>query len=112
MGISCIDENSAMTLRKITAEDLTTLRWIDIPLSQLDRIAWTVTSTETGWWRIVAEISCRSCSAYQAADSDPTNDKQVATSLALALFHDVGWRVDDRNRAVCGDCAHRYGIDR
>ena len=101
-----------MALRKITAEDLTTLRWIDIPPFELERIAWTDTNTETGWWRIVAEISCSSCGAYQAADSDPTNDKQVATTLTLALFNDVGWRVDESNGTVCGDCAHRYGIDR
>ena len=101
-----------MALREITAEDLTTLRWIDLPALDLERIAWTETKTETGWWRIVAEISCSSCDAYQAADSDPTNDKQVATTLALALFNDVGWRVDERNRPFCGACSHRYGIDR
>ncbi len=100
-----------MALRKITAEDLTTLRWIDIPPLELERVGWTDPNRETGWWRIVAEISCSSCGAYQAADSDPTNHKQVATTLALALFNDVGWRVDERNRAVCGDCAHGYAVD-
>ncbi len=101
-----------MALRKITAEDLTTLRWIDIPPFELERVGWTDTKTKTGWWRIVAEISCSSCGAYQAADSDPTNDKGVATTLALALFNDAGWRVDERNRAVCQDCAGTYGINR
>ena len=96
-----------MTLRKITAGDLTTLRWIDIPPSELERVGWKDTTTQTGWWRIVADISCSSCGAYQAADSDPTNDKQVATTLTLELFNNVGWRVDERNRSVCGECAHR-----
>ncbi len=95
-----------MALRKITAEDLTTLRWIDMPAVDLEMLGWTGSSREMGWWRIVAEISCSSCDAYQAADSDPTNDKQVATTLVLGLFNDVGWRVDERNRPVCGDCAH------
>jgi hypothetical protein len=101
-----------MTIRMIAAGDLTTLRWIDIPMSQLERVDWADTTVETGWWRIVAEISCTSCGAYQAADSDPTNDKQIATTLALALFTDVGWRVDELNQTVCGDCASNYGIDR
>ncbi len=94
-----------MTLRKITADDLTTLRWIDIPLSELDRVAWTGTSTDRVWWRIVADVSCTSCGVYQAADSDPTNNKEVATTLALALFNDAGWRVDKLSRVVCGDGA-------
>ena len=101
-----------MALRIITAEDLTTLSWIDIPPFELERVGWADTKTETGWWRIVAEVSCSSCGAYQAADSDPTNDKGVATTLALALFNDAGWRADERNRAVCGDCAGTYGINR
>ena len=101
-----------MALRKITAQDLTTLRWIDIPRLELERVAWTDTNRETGWWRIVAEISCSSCGAVQAADSDPTNDKQVATTLAVTLFNDVGWRVDERNQPVCGDCTRRYEIER
>ena len=96
-----------MTLRKIAAEDLTTLRWIDIPPSELERVGWKDTTTQTGWWRIVADSTCSSCGAYQAADSDPTNDKQVATTLTVELFNNVGWRVDERNRAVCGECAHR-----
>ncbi len=100
-----------MALRKITAEDLTTLRWIDIPRFELERVGWTDTNMETGWWRIVAEISCKSCGAFQAVDSDPTNDKQVATTLTLALFNDAGWRVDERNGTVCGDCAHRYRVN-
>ncbi len=101
-----------MTLRKITADDLTSLRWIDIPILDLERVAWAESDTVTGWWRIVAEISCSSCDAFQAADSDPINDKQLAIAFALALFNDVGWRVDERNRTVCGDCVKRDGIDR
>ncbi len=94
-----------MTLRKITSEDLTTLRWIEITDLDLERIAWTETDTATRWWKIVAEIACSSCDAYQAADSDPTNNKEVATTLALALFNDAGWRVDKLSRVVCGDGA-------
>lgn len=100
-----------MALRKITVEDLTTLRWIDIPRFELERVDWKGTRTETAWWRIVADIVCSSCGAYQAVDSDPTNDKQVATTLALGLFHDVGWRADERDGAVCGDCANGCGTD-
>jgi hypothetical protein len=103
-----------MTLRKLTAEDLTTLRRIDIPPSELKRVDWTGRETqgETGWWRIVADVTCSDCGAYQAADSDPVNDKQVATTLTLGLFHKVGWRVDERDRVVCGDCVDRYGSNR
>ena len=94
-----------MTLRRITTDDLTTLRWIDIPPNSLERVGWENSNRESSWWRIVAEISCSSCSAFQAVDSDPTNDKQVATTLTLGLFNEVGWRADERNRPVCGDCA-------
>ncbi len=93
-----------MALRRITAEDLTTLSWIDIPPLELERLGCTDSHMEAGWWRIVAEISCSSCGAYQAADSDPINDKEVATTLCLALFNNAGWRVDTRSRVVCGDC--------
>ena len=95
-----------MALRRIIAEDLTTLRWIDIPALELERVAWTETMTPggTGWWRIVAEITCSACGAFQAADSDPTNDKQVATALAVTLFNGAGWCADKHNRAVCPDC--------
>ena len=100
-----------MALRIITVEDLTTLRWIDIPRFELERVDWKAAGAETAWWRIVADIVCGACGAYQAVDSDPTNDKQVATNLALGLLNDVGWRVDDRNRCVCGDCARVCGTD-
>ena len=100
-----------MKLRKILAEHLTTLRWIDIPTSELQRVAWTDTKRETGWWRIVAEISCSSCGSFQGADSDPTNDKQVATTLALGLFHEAGWRVGENDRPVCGSCVQEYPVD-
>ena len=102
-----------MAPRIITAEDLTTLSWIEIPPLELGRVGWTDTDTGTGmgWWRIIAEISCSTCGASQAADSDPTNNKEVATTLALALFNDAGWRVDTRSRVVCGECAQKYGLD-
>ena len=96
-----------MAERNITARDLTTLRWIDVVLSELERVGWTDTPRKTAWWRIVAEMSCCRCGAYQAADSDPTNDKQVATTLAVGLFNKVGWRVDELKRVVCRDCVQR-----
>lgn len=97
-----------MTLRKITAEDLATLDWIGIHSVELEKIGWT--DTGTSWWRIVAEIICSSCARYQAADSDPTNDKEVATTLAVALFNDAGWRVDEPAGVLCRDCAPQYGV--
>ena len=96
-----------MTVRKITTENLTTLRWIDVTQSQLEKVAWTDTSLKEVLWRIVADITCSSCGAYQAADSDPTNDKQVATVLTLGLFDRVGWRIDEKNRVLCEECAHK-----
>ena len=101
-----------MALRRIKSEDLTTLSWIDIPRSEMERVAFTDTNTEMEWWRIVAELSCSSCGAFQAADSDPTNDKEVAITLTLRLFNDAGWRVDGRYRVVCENCAQSRGCDR
>ena len=98
-----------MALRRITAHDLTSLDWIEIPRSELTRVDWK--NSDADWWRIVAEITCTSCGAFQAVDSDPTNDKSVATQLALSLFHNAGWRADARDRAVCGDCVRKDGND-
>ena len=95
-----------MGLTKIMAKDLTTLSWIDIPAAELERVGWA--APRAGWWRIVAEMVCSSCGACQAADSDPTNDKEAATTLALRLFNDAGWRVAEQTgAAVCADCAGR-----
>ena len=94
-----------MDLREITAEDLSTLNWIEILPSELAKMVWADTDERTGWWRIEADLSCSACGAYQAVDSDPTNDKKVATGLAVGLFHDAGWRVDEQGGALCGECA-------
>lgn len=98
-----------MDLRKITAEDLSTLNWIEIPPTELAKMVWTDTDEPTGWWRIEADLSCSACGAYQAVDSDPTNDKQVAIKLAVGLFNTGGWRVDEHGGALCGECAAGIG---
>ncbi len=93
-----------MAIRNITEKELTTLDWIQIPRSELDRVDWTDSTKETGWWQIVAEMTCSSCGAFQAADSDPTNDRPMTIKLCLKLFNDVGWRVNDHDCPVCADC--------
>ena len=94
--------NCRMNLRDITADDLAKIEIIELPAAELERIDWS--ETGTGWWRIVAEISCSSCGAYQAIDSDPTNDRDVATTLAVKLFNEAGWRGDADAGVLCGDC--------
>ena len=91
-----------MNLRVITKNDLAKLEFIELPAAELERIDWS--ENGTGWWRIVAEISCSSCGAYQAIDSDPTNDRDVATTLAVKLFNEAGWRGDADAGVLCGDC--------
>lgn len=92
-----------MSLREINADDLSKLEWIDLPTEELQRVDFE--GTGTGWWRIVAEIHCQSCGALQAVDSDPVNDKTVATKLTVKLFNEAGWRVDEQTGVICGDCA-------
>ncbi|MCH9035301.1 MAG: hypothetical protein IID42_12505 [Planctomycetes bacterium] len=91
-----------MNLRDIIADDLAKLEFIELPAVELERIDWS--EKGTGWWRIVAEIVCSSCGAFQAIDSDPTNDKNVAATLAVKLFNEAGWRVDKDAGTLCGDC--------
>ena len=91
-----------MNLRDITADDLAKLEFIDLPPAELERVDWS--EEGTGWWRIVAEIVCRSCGAYQAIDSDPTNDKNVARTLSVKLFNQAGWRVDADAGTLCENC--------
>ncbi len=91
-----------MNLRDMTKEDLAKLEFIELPAAELERIDWS--ENGMGWWRIVAEIVCISCGAYQAIDSDPTNDKNVATTLAVKLFNEAGWRGDADAGVLCGDC--------
>lgn len=79
-------------MRRISIDDLQNLGW--------DQVG-------EGWWRIMAELTCAACGAYQAADSDPTNDKAAAMSLCARLFDSTGWRVDSEDRLVCPDCRPR-----
>jgi hypothetical protein len=92
-----------MSARSITADDLSKLEWIELTAEGLARVDWT--GEGTGWWRIVAEIDCQSCGAHQAVDSDPVNDKSIATTLTIKLFNQAGWRVDERAGVICGACA-------
>lgn len=78
------------TLRELTAHDLSTLDWTDLG---------------EGFVRIIADLVCASCGAYQAADSDPTTEKALAAALAVRLFHDAGWRSDAQGRPLCPECA-------
>lgn len=76
-------------MRIISSDDLQNLSWDEIG---------------TGWWRIVADLTCAKCGAYQAVDSDPTNDKAEALTLCARLYDSVGWRVDDHDRVLCPEC--------
>jgi len=79
-----------MSLRPLTVNDLTTLDW---------------NAVEYGHWRIVADVTCTSCGAYQAADSDPLRDKEIATTLCVRLFNSTGWRAADYGQVLCPNCA-------
>jgi len=76
-------------LRSISGGDLQNLSW--------ERVG-------PGWWRIAADLTCSVCGAYQAVDSDPTNDKAEALTLCARLYDSVGWRVNDMNRVLCCNC--------
>jgi hypothetical protein len=78
-----------MLLRRISSDDLQNLNW--------DQVG-------HGWWRIMADLTCAKCGAYQAADSDPTNDKAEALGLCARLYESVGWKVDDNGQVICSDC--------
>ncbi len=77
---------------EITVDDFVTLDWSD--------------AGDEGW-RIVADLTCSACGAYQAADSDPIKVKERATQLAVRLFNSVGWRADERNQVLCPSCANK-----
>ena len=77
--------------------------WQPITQHELQELSWI--ETEAGWWRIVADLTCGVCGAYQAADCDPTNDKQKTLQLCVRLFNSVGWRVDGTGKVHCLDCA-------
>ena len=94
----------SIKMHNITPNDMTTLDWIEIPPEELHRVDFQEGDAAEQWWRIVAEMQCSSCGAYQAADSDPVNDKETATKLAVKLFNDAGWRVDDAGNVLCADC--------
>ena len=70
--------------------------------TDLQNLNWEMVSP--GWWRIAADLTCSRCGAYQAVDSDPTNDKAEALTLCARLYESVGWWVDDLNRVLCSDC--------
>jgi hypothetical protein len=76
-------------LRNISSDDLQNLGW-DL-----------VTS---GWWRIAADLTCAKCGAYQALDSDPTNDKAEALALSAQLYESAGWKVNAEDQVICSDC--------
>lgn len=76
----------------VTMADLQNLTWDDV---------------DAGSWRIVADMTCSACGAYQAADSDPTNDKSRTLELCARLFNAVGWRVGDAHCILCPECARR-----
>jgi hypothetical protein len=79
-----------VSLREITREHFTTLSWEDyLP----------------GWFRIVADLTCTRCGAYQAADSDPVQDKDESVRLCVRLFNHVGWRSDEHGQVLCPQCA-------
>jgi hypothetical protein len=82
---------ASMELRPIVQESLMTLAWGE--------------DYAPGWFRIVADITCSRCGAYQAVDSDPVQDKEESVRLSLRLLNHVGWRVDDRDQVLCPDCA-------
>lgn len=76
-------------MRKISSDDLQNLGW--------DQVG-------NGWWRIMADLTCANCGAYQALDSDPVNDRAEALTLSARLYDAVGWKIDDENRIICENC--------
>lgn len=83
-------EHGHMGLRNITQEHFSTLSW---------------EAYAAGWFRIVADVTCSRCGAYQAADSDPVQDKEESVQLCVRLLNQVGWRVDEREGVLCPSCA-------
>jgi hypothetical protein len=79
-------------LRLVATTDFQNLAWDDV---------------DAGWWRIVADMTCAVCGAYQAADSDPTNDKARTLELCARLFNSVGWRISDAHCILCPECVQR-----
>lgn len=79
-----------MSLRLVTSHDLGTLDWADAGESH---------------WKIVADVTCSVCGAYQAADSDPLTEKALATVLCVRLFNSAGWRVSEDDHLLCPRCA-------
>lgn len=60
---------------------------------------------EEGGWRVVAELTCTGCGAFQAADSDPAPEKARLAELAVRLFNSAGWRIGATRGVLCPDCA-------
>lgn len=79
-----------MGLRYVTVDDLCTLDFEQTPEG----------------WKIFADLTCARCGAYQAADADPAPAKDRQAVLAVRLFGQAGWRVEEASRAVlCVSCA-------
>lgn len=79
----------APPLRPLTADDLGPIGW---------------TPCAPGEFRIVAELTCADCGAYQAADCDPTPRQNAALRMTVRLFNAVGWR-SAGGRPLCPACA-------
>ena len=79
-----------MTAREITPDDLANLKFV---------------TTDDGARRIVADLTCTRCGAFQAVDSDPSPDPSTMPRLAARLMNQAGWRANDDGNALCPNCA-------
>ncbi len=75
--------------RELTASDLGDISWNEVA---------------PGLFRIVADLTCARCGAYQAADCDPTSRKDPAIRMTIQLLNAVGWRVN-AGQILCPECA-------
>jgi len=74
----------------------------ELTASELGEINWN--EVAPGLFRIVADVTCARCGAYQAADCDPTSRKDAAVRMTVQLLNSVGWRVE-ASQTICPDCA-------
>lgn len=74
----------------------------ELSASDLGEIGWN--EVGPGLYRIVADVTCAHCGAYQAADCDPTSRKDPAIRMTVQLLNSVGWRVVG-SKTICPDCA-------
>lgn len=75
--------------RELTASDLGDISWNEVA---------------PGLFRIVTDVTCARCGAYQAADCDPTSRKDPAIRMTVQLLNAVGWRMN-AGQILCPDCA-------